>query len=242
VNFGNIFFGGMAMKMKVIKASIIAALLSASGAQSAPLTFDLDYYIGTGSGSTGVAVTIEEAATAGDVHFTINNLMQGFLNEILFNYVATGDIAGGVISNFVATNGVVGSPSVKYNGTQGFALIFDFPNSPGPNFIFGESVSFDLSANADLTVSGFNNLGGGPSGDDYYVVAHVNGASGVAKIGDINGGLLVDNLGSGEPEIAAADIRAAVPEPNTLWLLAFGVLGFLGRSSKSKLSACRVGR
>jgi len=228
------------MNKKVIKASIVAALLSAAGAQSAPMTFDLDYYIGSGSGSTGIVVTVAEAATAGDVHFTISNMMQGFLNEIFFNYAPTGDIAGGVISNFVATNGAVGNPSVKYNGTQGFALIFDFPNPAGPNFTFGESVSFDLSANTNLTVSGFNNVGGGPLGDDYYVVAHVNGASGVAKIGDINGGVLAGDLGAGEPEIAAAP--AAVPEPNTSWLLAFGVLGFLGLSSKPKLSARRVGR
>jgi len=219
--------------MQTYKSKILSLLLLLAGtnAQATLLSFDLNHNYGTVDAGGNVAVTITEAATAGDVHIAISNFTLGFLNEIYFNYAPNTDIAGGTVYNFLATNGVVGNPSVTYNALQGFAIAFDFPNSPGTNFTNGESVSFDLSGSADLVVNGFNSLGNGPVGDDYYVSAHINSVngsgrceSGSAKIGDSNGA----NISGGELSYSCATtVRTNdVPEPTTGLLVALGLAGF----------------
>ena len=211
----------------VLKRSIFAALFAISSANATTLTFDLDHNFGGDTTTGNVVVTITEASATGDIHFAISNLTPGYLNEIFFNYAPNTDIAGGVISNFTATNGVVGSPSVKYNGTQGFAIVFDFPNQPGPNFTNGESVSFDLGANADLSVSNFNSLGGNPFGDDFYVSARINGAQGSdSKIADINGGVLVLTEGLAESDPIGILQDGEVPAPSGALLMGLGLVSF----------------
>src|SRR5262249_26284047 len=134
------------------------------------------------------------------------------------------DISGGVISNFVASSGVVGTPSVTYNGTQGFAIDFDFPNNPGPNFTTGEAVSFDLSAAASLTVAGFNVLGGGPTGDDDYAGVHISGAGG-GKLADLDGGKLWGNDNNSGFVTDAVGDPVTIPQPGTASLIGLGLLG-----------------
>src|SRR4051812_28055323 len=101
-----------------LKMLAVATLFGMSSAQASLLTFDLNTNYGSGSAGGDVLVTITEAVTAGGVHFNITNLALGFLNEIYFNYSPNADIASGIISNFAATNGFVGTPSVQYNGAQ----------------------------------------------------------------------------------------------------------------------------
>lgn len=90
-------------------------------------------------------------------------------------------------------------------------------------------MSFDLSAAGSLLVSGFNTLGGGPAGDDYYAAATVNavaehGTCSVtgAKLGDANGGNV---SGGGLSYTCAVDpALRSVPEPAPLVLLGAAAL------------------
>ncbi|MES2356580.1 MAG: PEP-CTERM sorting domain-containing protein [Pseudomonadota bacterium] len=225
--------------MRTHKLKLLSLLLMIAGAnaQATLLSFDLNQNYGTVDAGGNVTVNITEAATAGNVHIDISNFTLGFLNEIYFNYAPNPDIAGGTISNFFATNGIVGNPSVTYNATQGFAIAFDFPNQPGTNFGNGESVSFDLSGSADLLVNGFNTFGGGPVGDTYYASAHINSvsahgdcSSGSAKIGDSNGA----NVSGDELAYACGDDPIltpshSVPEPTTGLLVGLGLASFAYR-------------
>ncbi len=221
--------------MKVPVALTFAALLASAVASraEADVIFDLNYNFGAVNAGGDVIVTITDAS--GNVTINVTNNSAGFISDLFLNYSPSADLSGATIANFSDGSYDVAQPAVHFNPLQGFAINFGYQtanNDPG-RFGPGESVSFDLDATAALTAAGFNHLGGGPTGDDYYAAAHVNAVSaigtcveGSAKIGDANGG----NLGGGGNVTSCGSTvllpPTSVPEPATLALLSLGLAAF----------------
>jgi len=222
----------------------VAGTLACSGANATLLNFDLNFNFGAVDAQGNVLVSITEAPTAGNVRITVTNNTQGFINDLWLNYSPNANLAGSTIMNFSATTGIVSSPSVAL-GVQGFAIDFGYEtaNNSG-RFTNGESVMFDLDATAALTVSGFNTLGGGPIGDDYYAAAHVNAVAalgqclgGSAKVGDINGG----NVAGGGNGVNCNPPGGSTPEPGSLALVGLGAAGLGAFRRRRKLFGPNLG-
>ena len=210
-------------------------------AEADVVTFDLNYNFGTVNAGGDVVVTITDAG--GNVTIGVKNNSAGFISDLYLNYNPSSDLAGATILNFSDVSSDVAQPSVHLNGLQGFAIDFSYQtanNNPG-RFGPGEAVTFDLDAIGALTAAGFDNLGGGPTGDDYYAAAHIiavtateSCVAGSAKVGDVNGGNVAGGGNVTSCDVPVVFLTNVVPEPQTLALVGLG-LASLVASRRRKL-------
>ena len=239
------------MRCSMTKFAALCAMPLAMGIYGSALgtliTFDLNVNFGTVNAGGDVIVTITEdsAANVDDgVHITVTNNTAGDLSDLFLNYDPPSDLATAVVKNFDDGSGNVTQPSVSFNGLQGFAIDFGYQtaNNNAGRFGPGESVSFDLDANLALLVASFNELGGNPTGEDYYAAAHIISVpavgtctAGSAKVGDANGGNVAGGGNVTSCDDGGGGGGGSVPEPQTVALVGLGLLSlaFLRRRQRA---------
>jgi hypothetical protein len=179
-------------------------------ANAAPITISSCYTGACGSFAGSVVVTItddtlNENAGDNDIKFVIQNLTNGFVDEIGLLY--TGGLpALPAIESFTASH-TTGAPAVTLglcpndNSGQSLNLCLDFPNPNASRLKAGQSVTFFFDSNTAAYSAGSFAAG--------KAYAHIQGLA-----------------NSGSVKITDPPSTSQVPEPTSMLLLGSGVAAF----------------
>jgi hypothetical protein len=199
--------------------------LGASSAEASVITIS-DCFTGDCAGLTGfVRVTVteddgvdENNPATGDLKVVIQNLTNGFIDEIGLFYFPTGLPGIPVIQAFTAS-GSTGAPTLLAgqcptdNSGQPLNVCFDFPQANATRFDAGESVTFFIDSTVALSENLFFFTGG------FAHIQEIGGGAGSAKTTDTTPG--------------TPDPRSVLPEPATLALFGLALAAAAVRRRKS---------
>jgi hypothetical protein len=194
----------------LILVSAAAVSVFAQSVEAAPITI-VDCYTGACGSLTGSITvditddTLNQNSGAGDVKIVINNLTNGFIDELGLKY-GPGLSGSAAIEGFSAS-GAAKAPSLNLgecqndNSGQSLNVCFDFASKNADRFSAGQSATFYLDSNSVDYLASLFTL--------YTGFAHVQG---------------LPNEGS--VKLIAIDDRTpdSVPEPASLLLLGSGVV------------------
>jgi hypothetical protein len=198
--------------------------LGASSAEASVITI-ADCYTGC-AGLTGfVRVTVTEDdginqnnPATGDLKVVIENLTNGFIDEIGLFYFPTGLPGTSVIQSFTPS-GSTGAPTLTSgqcatdNSGQPLNVCIDFPQPNATRFDAGESVTFFIDSTVALNENFFFFTGG------FAHIQEIGGGTGSAKTTDTTPG--------------TPDPRSVVSEPATLALFGSALTAAARRRRKS---------
>lgn len=224
------------MKKIFLTSAIVLGLFALTApAQSAIISYDLDFEFSGGSEPAGtppwVTVNFNDFDTPGSVDLTIstNGLVSTeIVNSFYINFDPSLDLGQLVFTPNAGNTAVANSISTGTNAFQAdgdgqFDILFDYPPPPGNGAtLFGanETIVYSITSSEAITASSFDffSAPGGGNGS-FHAAAHI---------------LRIGENGQSSGWIGDGGAPPVVPEPATMLLFGIGTAGFAAFSRRRK--------